>query len=298
MKNDKYKTISKQIEKVDFLSTINLSSEEIENNYLKIIDMIDKYNLCMNSKNNNCNISHTKLQRSEDGKLYECHYNCQKQIMNKNPYKDLIIYHDLKKSKYIDIFTDFIKTKYYLGNLNIVDDEQIDKTVLMSSITKINNLVQNNQLNSIYINAPIGTGKTTLLNYLLFLLLSNKQYKIIYIKSSTLFSTIFNSWSYNINDDSKELLNTIKNVKVLAIDDFGLEKINENYFNDLFSILKYRFENKLITIFCSEVSLDSIYLSYQKKYTNKNLVDQFYQLLTNKINFYIKGEFYKKNSKK
>lgn len=70
------------------------------------------------------------------------------------------------------------------------------------------------------------------------------------------------------SDDSKvktsDLIETIKNVDILALDDIGVEKVTSFVEEKFSGIMDYRLTNKKVTLFTSNLSIDDLDIKYKE----------------------------------
>jgi DNA replication protein DnaC len=98
------------------------------------------------------------------------------------------------------------------------------------------------------------TGKTTFAVQMLYekahdLFIHNKQRKILIIKMSDLQDELLRS------DKSYEVLDKYKQIDWLFIDDLGVDKNNEWFFQKIYSLIDYRYEYLLPTLITSNMDL-------------------------------------------
>ena len=76
------------------------------------------------------------------------------------------------------------------------------------------------------------------------------------------------------NEEYEKVLDNIKKVKYLFLDDIGTEQVTSYSRDDLlFNILDYRMENRLCTIFTSNLSKESLLKHYTfDKYDNASTI--------------------------
>lgn len=257
----------------------------------KIIDMVNhpyiKKFLEENNLNNNClNKKYYTFEESYDS-LMKCNnckglYNCrQKEIgqittlaYDGEVYNDLTYckyyVEKLNKEKHINSFIrSDIPENYndvYLNNIQI-DDESISNLSLMlyEILDGINN-------KGLYIYGDLGVGKTysciALANSLV-----KKGEKVAFLKCNY-FINEMRQLIASDNEEYEKVLDNIKKVKYLFLDDIGTEQVTSYSRDDLlFNILDYRMENRLCTIFTSNLSKESLLKHYTfDKYDNASTI--------------------------
>ncbi|MBR0420680.1 MAG: ATP-binding protein [Erysipelotrichaceae bacterium] len=114
----------------------------------------------------------------------------------------------------------------------------------------------------LYICGDLGVGKTYLCSALANSLVLNKE-KVAFVKVSN----FFNEMKGFFNTDPSMIdvnINRLKKASYLFFDDIGSEAVSEFVRDDiLFRILDYRLENKLITIFTSNLNKEELLKHYQ-----------------------------------
>ena len=148
--------------------------------------------------------------------------------------------------------------KYYLNNLDEMKNEGIG--LYLWSETK-------------------GSGKTRMATSLANELLNEYDMTVRFATSLDIISEIRATWDKDSEIGSEsQLMKYLTDVEVLVIDDFGTEKrdTRQNWIDDRFyQIINKRYMNKLITIFTSNYSVDSI--MYDSRITNR-IKERVYQL--------------------
>lgn len=114
----------------------------------------------------------------------------------------------------------------------------------------------------LYVYGDLGTGKTYLCTALAnSLVLKGK--KVAFVKVSN----FFNEMKSYFGKDSEMIdknINKLKKAEYLFLDDIGSEAVSEFVRDDiLFRVLDYRLENKLVTIFTSNLSKEELLKHYQ-----------------------------------
>ncbi len=113
----------------------------------------------------------------------------------------------------------------------------------------------------LFLYGPCGTGKTYSL-YALTIYLIMSGYNVKVINLSVLFNIIRSSFNKqqnnNIEKGSMKNIDELIDFEILAIDDIGKQKTTEWVDEMLYYIINTRYENKKITFFTSNLSLDEL----------------------------------------
>ena len=114
----------------------------------------------------------------------------------------------------------------------------------------------------LYIYGDLGTGKTYLCTALANSLVK-KGKKIAFVKVSNFFNEMKSYFSQD-PDMIDRNISILKKAEYLFLDDIGSEAVSEFVRDDiLFRVLDYRLENKLMTIFTSNLSKEELMKHYQ-----------------------------------
>ena len=137
---------------------------------------------------------------------------------------------------------------------------------------KLMSILANKTDKGLYIYGDLGVGKTyeciALANALV-----KKNKKVAFIKSAS-FINEMRQMVANDSESFTDKINKIKKCEYLFVDDIGTESVSSFSRDDvLFEILDYRMENKLCTIFTSNLDKESLkkHYTYDKK-DNSNLM--------------------------
>ena len=125
----------------------------------------------------------------------------------------------------------------------------------------------------LYIVGDLGVGKTYLCAALANSLVKNGE-KVAFVKVSNFFNEI-KSYISTRNELIDENINRLQKATYLFLDDIGAESVSEFVRDDiLFRILDYRLENKLTTIFTSNLNKEDLlkHYTYDRK-DNANLMN-------------------------
>lgn len=168
------------------------------------------------------------------------------------------------------IYSDIpFEIKYlFLENVD-VDKDNVDHLKLWATFTKI---LKHEINHGYYVYGEFGTGKTYLAVALANSLAKNGE-KVAFVKMSS-FVNKMRQQVINDRDNFDDILEALKRVKYLIIDDLGTESLTSFIRDDvLFNLLDYRMENKLLTIFTSNHSFKSLgaSLAYDKNNNKDSL---------------------------
>lgn len=115
----------------------------------------------------------------------------------------------------------------------------------------------------LYLYGPAGTGKTIkvfsiYLNQMRWAFLKDEKTPPDIISVRTLFERIKNTFSGQLSWTEKgvNILSHYQKVKWLCLDDVGIFNTTNWEFSELYSIINYRYEEALPTVFTSNISLD------------------------------------------
>lgn len=229
----------------------NKLSEEFVNEHLGTFLRVYKSRaLCYNCKGlENCKQASIGqcLALTYDGVMFDeielCKYGLKKQSTK-----------NLKNSyAYCDVAEELLNID--LENVKYTD-KQKDLYLLLSSI-----LLKKSD-KGLYITGDLGVGKTYLCIALANSLVKRKE-KVAFVKVSNFFNEMKNYINTNNQLIDKNII-ILKNAKYLFLDDIGSEAVSEFVRDDiLFTVLDYRMENKLTTVFTSNLNKEDLLKHYQ-----------------------------------
>lgn len=242
IKNDSYLA--------EFIKQHKIPDYYIDEHYNSFLRVLNSREKCLNCDGLEYCSQLSKGQRlslTYDGVLIEEIEYCDYALNRKN--KDSL----LKKYVYCDVPKNLADVD--LSNIEF-EKNQKELFVLLSSIL----LEKSNK--GLYIIGDLGVGKTYLCTGLANSLVK-KGKKVAFVKVAN----FFNEMRAAIGSDSdiiNKTINNLKNVDYLFLDDIGSESVSEFVRDDiLFRILDYRMDNKMITIFTSNLNKSDLLKHYQ-----------------------------------
>lgn len=115
--------------------------------------------------------------------------------------------------------------------------------------------------------ATKGSGKTMFAAYIANEIMYEKKKMVKFATSVQIINEIKSTWNKSSDTTTSKLLDDLVNAEVLVIDDFGTEKAKDWISEVFYSIINGRYVDKKITIFTSNMSIDS--LEYDERITNR-----------------------------
>ena len=142
-----------------------------------------------------------------------------------------------------------------LSNINLTDEQKPLFTVLYD-------IFEGKRKRGLYIAGDLGVGKTYLCIALCNSLAKNNE-SVAFVKVANFFNEMKSYIGAN-NQMIDTKISSLKKAKYLVLDDIGSESVSEFVRDDiLFPILDYRLENKLTTIFTSNLNKGDLFVHYQ-----------------------------------
>ena len=165
----------------------------------------------------------------------------------------------LKRDKQIN---SFIRSDIPDNYVNVyLDNVELPDTNIENLCSLCYDILDGKRDKGLYISGDLGVGKT----YMCIALansLVRKGEKVAFIKSNYFINEMRKLIATN-SSEYEETIDRIKKVKYLFIDDIGSESVSSYSRDDLlFNILDYRMENRLCTVFTSNLSKDSLLKHY------------------------------------
>lgn len=245
----------------EFLLKNNLSDEFVSNHSAKILRVLASRSRCSGCKGlYNCaqKSKGERLVLTYDGVLIDeieyCDYALCK-LKKENLSKSYL---------YCDVPENLIEIG--LNNVNYTDDQEQLYLKLAAILHKKTN-------KGLYIVGDLGVGKTYLCIALANSLVKNGE-KVAFVKVSNFFNEM-KSFISNRSEMIDINVNKLLKADYLFLDDIGSEAVSEFVRDDiLFTVLDYRLENKLTTIFTSNLNKSDLlkHYTYDRK-DNSNLMN-------------------------
>lgn len=245
----------------EFLNKNNLSDEFVEKHTAKILRVLKSRNMCNDCKGLYCCGQKSVGERLDlefDGVLLDeveyCEYAVKK--LKKDNLSKSYLYCDVPES-IIDVD---------LNNVNYTKDQEQLYLRLAAILHKKTD-------KGLYVVGDLGLGKTYLCAALANSLVKNGE-RVAFVKVSNFFNEI-KSYIGSRNELLDININKLLKADYLFLDDIGSEAVSEFVRDDiLFRILDYRLENKLTTIFTSNLNKDDLmkHYTYDRK-DNSNMMN-------------------------
>lgn len=116
-----------------------------------------------------------------------------------------------------------------------------------------------------------GSGKTRLACSIANALIQTQSIQVKFLRVLDLLDMIKDTYKKNSDLSEKEVVDGIKQCKVLILDDIGAEKPTEWVCGVFLSILDYRISNRLVTIFTSNIHKEKLKL-------DDRIIDRLYKM--------------------
>lgn len=257
------------MEKMKFEKTNNSLSnaylQELKNDP-RVITLFKQYHLDLDEVKNNV-VALSQYIRCDDY-CQKCHglNMCNKQLKGYRVTLDQDLNIQLSCCKYLSEKQQMLahKKNYLLCDLsdnNLTNDiEQIDLQHESDDYKEIVSLVKDwlalTPKKAFYFHGPLGVGKSFLASCITNAL-ARKGLKVAFVNFPSLVSDIRTNMT--VEDYVSSRINKMKKAQCLVIDDIGAENISAYVRDDvLFTILDYRMENKLATIFTSNCDIKAL----------------------------------------
>lgn len=248
--DEKIKELERNAYIVSFIRKNNLGYAYLKNHMSAFLDCNDSLKLCENCRGLfNCGQGKVgeMLTLKYDGEVY-----------NEVTYCPFYL-NKLKKDRHVKGFvrSDIPEALY---DLNLKNIELLDDNIKKLSI-KCSAILNKTNKRGLYIYGDLGVGKTYMCIALANSLVLSGE-KVAFLKTNFFVNEMRNLIVSNY-EEYERVLNDIKKVNYLFLDDIGSESVSMYSRDDLlFNILDYRMEHKLTTIFTSNLSKDSLLKHY------------------------------------
>ncbi|MFV0424915.1 MAG: ATP-binding protein [Bacilli bacterium] len=162
---------------------------------------------------------------------------------------------------------EYLKNILFFGENKEENDIKVHSEFYRDDVRKdvieyINTIIEENDISKkgIYLSGSFGTGKSYIMS-LLTKKLAQNGYKCGFVY----FPELLVELKKEFNENSQSLLDKIKVLDVLIIDDIGSEKVSEWSRDEVLgTILQYRMDNNLFTCFTSNYTLKELLKHYNK----------------------------------
>lgn len=233
----------------EFLKKNNLSDEYLEKNLGKIIRVLQSRNMCNGCKSlEDCKqaSSGERLSLTYDGVLFDEIEYCDFALCKQK--KNILA----KSYVYCDVPEDLITID--LNSVEYTKDQEQLYLKLAAILHKKTN-------KGLYIAGDLGVGKTYLCIALANSLVKNGE-KVAFVKVSNFFKEM-KSYIGGRSELIDRNINLLQTADCLVLDDIGSEAVSEFVRDDiLLTILDYRMEHKLLTIFTSNLNKNDLVKHY------------------------------------
>lgn len=177
-----------------------------------------------------------------------------------------------RKMKWAQIPEEFREVTINSFDINLYSEQQSKEKAVMAKKIAANFVkkfdVMKEQGKGLYFYSSVkGSGKTRLASSILNALFQVHDTKdnpltAFYSPTADLIGEIKNSFHDNQDVKSLDIIEAAKKVEVLLLDDIGVEKASDWVEETLTRILDYRLQNKKVTIFTSNLEIDSLDFPY------------------------------------
>lgn len=204
---------------------------------------------------------------TENGTTHMCH--CFKQELINESYNKSNLY-KLKEESFnkvnLALFSDVVSPEKYKANISPRENM---KKIIEFSKSFIETFDSPNQKNLLFTGVP-GVGKTFISSCIANEII-NKNYTVLYQTAPLLLNSIF-EYKFNKDETSKELYNSLFQVNLLIIDDFGTENLTSAKFEELFTIINARLITPYTkTIISTNLTIENLTTIYDNRLVSRLL---------------------------
>ncbi|MBP0725563.1 ATP-binding protein [Bacillus sp. RG28] len=179
-----------------------------------------------------------------------------------------------RKLKSAQIPEEFKKANINSFKIDIYQTPQAKKVAETAKIVTVN-FVKNfkemmNQGKGLYFYSKIkGSGKTRLAASVLNAVVKtsdklDKPLRFYYTSTSDLLEEIKKTFNSDSKVKSEQILEAVKTADLLVLDDIGVEKVTDWVEETFTRVLDYRLQNKKVTIFTSNLTIEQLDMKYQQ----------------------------------
>lgn len=158
-------------------------------------------------------------------------------------------------------------------NIALYHDQVAAKAAKKAAINFVRNFIAfKQQGKGLYLYSKTkGSGKTRLACSIANALIQTQSIQVKFLRTLDLLGMIKDTYKKNSDLSEKEVVDGIKQCKVLILDDIGAEKPTEWVCGVFLSILDYRISNGLVTLFTSNIHKEKLKL-------DDRIVDRLYKM--------------------
>ena len=121
----------------------------------------------------------------------------------------------------------------------------------------VQDILENKENSGMMLSGPVGSGKTFLAACIANSLLENQR-EVLFTVVPDLLDEIKETFNKNSEHTELQLMNRLRDVHILILDDLGAHNYNLWTQNKIYSIINYRLNHKLPTIITTNLNLEEI----------------------------------------
>lgn len=249
---------------IKILKEYGLNRHDIEENWVEFLDYQEDLNICTGCK------SLKACPKISKGMLRSFEYHNGEVKLSLKPCKYGQVHFDDQRILN-DILLKNVNDRILLtkpSDLTIINDKDGNGAAVIKVISEY---IKNPTYKGIYLYGKGGTGKSTVMGFLIRCLVS-KGFKCGFVHFPTFLMDLKSSFGNEGINNSIELM---KNLDYLVIDDLGGESVTQWSRDEVLSaILAYRLQNQRATFFTSEYSMEKLKSLYTLKAGDKDRVER------------------------